>query len=270
MTDKGHCKHGEFILREGCPQCLAEKWGKPQDTRRAERELGPEESAKGLLQSDSTTTAIVKVKPQTDEAVIALHEQSLKLEQYAVALIIASDGDVKSATNDLSIISGLKKAIEDKRKEYTQPINDHLKAVNEAFKTFTDPLNNADKVTRQKILDYRQEQERIRQEQERINQLRLEAARAEMELKGELTESVDLIEMQPGQPNHYRTDSGTLGTMKVRKYRVVDFAKLPDQYKIENSALLNKVVKAGIPEIPGVEIYTEETLRVNTRKEVET
>ena len=25
ITDKGHCKHGEFILTEGCPQCIAER-----------------------------------------------------------------------------------------------------------------------------------------------------------------------------------------------------------------------------------------------------
>jgi len=149
-----------------------------QETGRAELELGSEESAEGLLQSYSTTTAVVKVKPEADEAVIALHEQSLKLEQYAVALVLTSDGDVKSATNDLSIISGLKKAIEDKRKEYTQPINDHLKAVNEAFKSFTEPLDRADRITRDKVLEYRQEQERIRQEQERINAMRLEAAQA--------------------------------------------------------------------------------------------
>ena len=24
-TDKGKCPHGEFILTEGCPQCMAEK-----------------------------------------------------------------------------------------------------------------------------------------------------------------------------------------------------------------------------------------------------
>jgi len=53
--------------------------------------------------------------------------------------------------------------------------------------------------------------------------------------------------------------------MKIRKYRVINFAELPDQYKIENSALLNKVVKAGIHEIPGVEIYLEDTLRTTSR-----
>lgn len=210
-------------------------------------------------------TVLVKVKPQTDEAVIALHGQSLKLEQYAVALVIASNDDIKSATNDLSIISGLKKVIEDKRKEYTQPINEHLKAVNEAFKVFTEPLVNADKVTRQKILDYRHEQERIRQEQERINQMRLEAAHAEMELKGELTESVELVETQSEQPNHYRTEAGTLGRMLVRKWEVVDLSLVPDEYKMVDAAKIGKVVRAGIPSILGIRIWEEETLRVTTK-----
>ena len=25
MSDKGHCKHGEFLLVDGCPQCIEEK-----------------------------------------------------------------------------------------------------------------------------------------------------------------------------------------------------------------------------------------------------
>jgi len=88
-----------------------------------------------------------------------------------------------------------------------------------------------------------------------------------MELKGELSESVDLVEVTPEAPRRVHTEMGTVGQRMIRNDRTVDFALLPDQYKIENSALLNKVVKAGIPEIPGVEIYEEPTLTVNTRKE---
>ncbi|GAJ13993.1 unnamed protein product, partial [marine sediment metagenome] len=38
-TEKGHCKHGEFILREGCPQCMAERrqQGEPANTHRPYR-----------------------------------------------------------------------------------------------------------------------------------------------------------------------------------------------------------------------------------------
>jgi len=84
-------------------------------------------------------------------------------------------------------------------------------------------------------------------------------------LNGHAIEPVALVEVIPEAPKRIHTDMGSSGTMKIRKYRVVSFAELPDQYKIENSALLNKVVKAGIPSIPGVEIYLEDTLRVSTR-----
>ena len=211
------------------------------------------------------STALIQVRPEGNEAIMAIYQEGIKLQEIANARLIVTDNDVMEATNDLSIIARLRKAIEEKRKEYVGPINDHLKAVNEAFKQFVFPLEIADKLTRQQVLDYRAEQDRLRREQERINELRMEAARAEMELKGELTEPVGLVGVKEVQPARYRTDMGTLGTMKVRKYRVVNFVELPDQYKIENSALLNKVVKAGIPSIPGVEIYEEETLRVSPK-----
>lgn len=211
-------------------------------------------------------TALVKVRPEADEGVIALHEQSLKLEQYATALVITNDGDIKNATNDLSIISGLKKAIEEKRKEYTQPINDHLKAVNEAFKALVEPLTQADKITRTKILNYRAEQERQRQEAEDIDRLKREAAEREAALKGTLVEKIEIVPAPAPSPDRYRTDMGTLGKAVIWKFEVIDFSLLPDRFKMENATLIGKVVRAGEREIPGVKIWPEETLKVTTRK----
>jgi len=211
------------------------------------------------------TTALVKVRPQADEAVIALHEQSLKLEQYATALVITSDNDIKSATNDLSIISGLKKAIEEKRKEYTQPINDHLKAVNEAFKAFTEPLVNADKVTRGKILDYRAEQDRRHQEALQIAWLEREAAERRAALTGEPVVVPEAVEATPAPPTHYRAEMGTLGKAGIRKWEVVDLELVPNEYKMIDSVKIGKVVRAGIPSIPGIRIWVEDSLRVTTK-----
>ena len=210
------------------------------------------------------STAIVRIKPDIDETVIALYKEACSLQEHAEARAITSDEDIKSATNDLSLISKLKKAIEDKRKEYVGPINDHLKTINDAFKLFALPLNSADSITRQKILDYRKEQERIRQEQERINELRLEAARAEMQLKGELAESVGIVEVKPEQPKHYRTEAGTLGTVPIKKWEVVDFKLVPDDYKMIDATKVGKVVRAGVPSIPGIRIWEEDSLRVTT------
>jgi len=210
-------------------------------------------------------TALIQIRPDTDEKVVSLYQEAVKLQQYAEARVIQSDGDIKVATDDLSIIAKFKKAIEEKRKEYVGPINEHLKAVNKVFQDFTAPLTEADSITRQKILDYRKEQERIRQEQERINALRLEAARAEMELKGELAESVGIVEVKPEQPKHYRTETGTLGTVPIKKWEVVDFKLVPDEYKIIDATKVGKVVRAGVPSIPGIRIWEEETLRITPK-----
>ena len=211
------------------------------------------------------TTAIVKIYPQGDNAVVLLYNEGVRLRQYAEARVVKTDGDVKGATNDLSLISKLKKAIEEKRKEYVGPINEHLKSVNDAFKQFTEPLVQADAITRQKVLDYRKEQERIRREQERINQLRLEVAQAEMKLKGELTEPVGLVEVKPEQPEHYRAEMGTLGKFMVPKFELVDFSLVPDEYKILDTVKVGKVVRAGLRSIPGIRIWEEESIRVTTK-----
>lgn len=210
-------------------------------------------------------TALVRVKPELDNSVILLYQESCRLLDFAQVRIIRADDDVKAATDDLSIIARLKKAIEEKRRGYTGPINDHLKAVNAAFQEFTAPLTEADIITRQKVKDYRVEQERIRQEQERINRLRMEAAEAEMKLRDELTEPVDLVEVAPAPAEHYRTESGTLGTMKVRKWEVENLDLIPREYLMIDATKIGKVVRAGIPSISGIRIWEEESLRVTTK-----
>ncbi len=213
-----------------------------------------------------TQEAMIKVSPEGDEVVLNLKAAAVKLESYAICLTVSTNVDVKKVTDDLSMLAYLKKAFEDKRKEYVGPINDHLKSVNEAFKSLTAPLLSADSILRGKVLAYRQEQEHIRTEEEDINALRLAAAQKEMKLKGDLSESVDLVEVREEQPERYRAEAGTLGTAKIPKWELIDFALLPDRFKMENATLIGKVVRAGEREIPGVRIWLEESLRVTTPK----
>jgi len=219
-----------------------------------------------LEQIEVPTTALVHILPSANTEVMALHQEGQKALQYAQARVVQSDDDVKLATDDLSIIATRKKVMEEQRTSYTKPLNDHLKAVNEAFKRFMEPWNEADTLNRSKILAYRAEQERVRQEQERINQLREEAARAEMQLTGELSEPVGLVELAPAPATGYSTGAGQLGTVKIKKWEVSDLKLVPLEYMVIDAAKVGKVVRAGIPSIPGIRIWEEEGLRVTARK----
>jgi hypothetical protein len=211
------------------------------------------------------TTALVHVRPDANAEVVALYSEGVKALEWAQLRVICDDLDVKIATDDLSVISTRKKVMEEQRKSYTGPLNDHLKMVNEAFKRFMEPWNQADVLSRSKILTYRAEQERQRQEQERINRLREEVARAEMELKGEISEPVGLVQVAEEAPARYRTDTGTTGTAKIKKWEVVDLKLVPLEYMMIDASKVGKVVRAGIPSIPGIRIWEEEGLRITPR-----
>ena len=215
----------------------------------------------------NTETAVIKVNPYIDHAVLSLQEQAVSLRTFAECRLIIGDDDVKAATNDLSILAKLKKQIEEKRKEYVGPINEHLKFINDCFKTVVTPLEQADQITGKKILDYRAAEQKKADEIAEINRMRVEAAQREAKLSGtgEISEPVVVIETPIAPATTIRADIGTLGTMKIWKFEVIDFAQLPDEYKMVDAVKLGKVVRAGLHNISGVKVWAEDTLKVSAK-----
>lgn len=155
--------------------------------------------------------------------------------------------------------------MEAKRKDYLQPFQDHIKETNEIYKTLMLPVEQADKVTREKMMTYQREQERIRREQEEINRLRMEAAQKEASLNnGEIKEPINLVEVINVQKK-VNADMGTLGTMKIKKWEVEDITRVPAEYLQVDSVAIGKLVRAGIKSIPGIRIWEEEILKVVNR-----
>ncbi len=204
-------------------------------------------------------------KPKTDQEFVTLGTQAISLSTFALTRVINSADDLGAATNDINIIKQLQKQAEEKLASYIKPFKEYIDEVKAAFKLILDPLEVAYNTNRAKSKAFLQEQERKQREAEEINRQKEELARREAAFKdGEVTINTEPVAVPPAI-KRVRAETGSMSTMKIRKYRVVDFAKLPDQYKIENSALLNKVTKAGIHDILGVEFYFETTLRVDTR-----
>lgn len=218
------------------------------------------------MQEQEARTTQIQIRPEINPQIMSYFEQGVKLLNYAEARAIAGIEDLKAATDDLSVIANLKKALEEKRREYTKPLQDHLKGINDTFKMLMAPIETADQVTRKKILAFQAEQDRIRREEEEINRLRLEAAQKEAALhNGEISEPVQLVEVSPEAPKRISTDMGMVKTTTIWKFEVIDFSLLPDRFKMENATLIGKVVRAGEREIPGVRIWCEDSLRVTPR-----
>lgn len=218
-----------------------------------------------MTQHTTETTALVNINPTGEPRIAQLAEQATALLRSAVAKAIDSVEAVKDATDDLLILGALKSQLETKRKEYTIPLNDHLKAINDAFKSITEPLLQAEQIMKGKVLAYKHEQDRLRHEEEEINRLRLEAARKEMELKGELSESIGQLEVRPEPSRVDRTDFSTGVVKRVWKFEVTDKAQLPLEYLEPDLVKIRRVVLAGVA-IPGVKAWQEDSLSVGGRQ----
>ena len=211
--------------------------------------------------------ALTRINPREDLAIMALYDEAKILLEYANMRVIATLDDTKAATNDLSLIAKLKKAMEAKRKDYLLPFQEHVKEVNDTYKLLMAPVEQADEVTRSKVTNFNREQERIRQEQEKINALRMEAATKEAALNnGEIKESVVLVEViQPVKK--VIADLASSGMRANWTYEVTDFAALPNEYKLPNTSMLNSLAKSikDSRTIPGLRIYNDPTLAVRSK-----
>ena len=163
------------------------------------------------------------------------------------------------------MIAQVKKGLAAIKTEYVKPIKGHLDDVNAAFNMILKPLEEADSITRAAILAYRAAAQKRAAEAEAINRQAEELARKQAEFSGTGEFTVDTTpKVAPAVVDKVRTDIGSAGVMKVTKWELVDKAAVPEDYKILDAAKITKIVKAG-GSIPGIRVYTEDTLRVNTR-----
>ncbi len=190
---------------------------------------------------DITETSLV-LRPGEDIEVHWYFLEAIKLLDYAEHRAIKTLDDAQTATNDLSIISKLKKAMDAKRKEKLAPHEAQVKAIRDTYTYLMTPVLEAERITKSKQVAFLQEQERIKREQEEINRKRMEAAQAEMKLKGELTESVNLVEVTEA-PEHIRAELGVTGMVDHWVFEVVDFSQVPDEYKVVDSTMLNAIAR---------------------------
>lgn len=205
--------------------------------------------------------------PGTDVEVISYYEEGRKLQSYAESRVITSLEDTKTATDDLSIIARLKKAMEERRRQYLKPHEAAKKAINETYEKLMAPVLAADKITRAKVTAFRQEQDRKRAEAEAIEREKLALARREEALTGEHTVDLTPVDMPPEQPKIIRSDSGIASSTQNWKFEVVDFNILPNEYKMADEVKIGKVVRAtkGTVAILGVRMWPEDGLRVTTK-----
>lgn len=217
------------------------------------------------MEVNEQTTAVIDIRPDLDQGIAALKGSIGSLLDYVKALSVDSQEDVTKATEELTIIANLKKELTATQREWTRPIVAYRDSILGVFKSVEAPLLEADQLLRGKVLAYQAQVRKDAEEAERIRVLEEQVARDKAALNGTPAVAVEAVAVPTPQPTT-KGELGDSGQVMITKYRVEDFGKLPDKYKLPNDTLIGKLVRAGETDIPGVLIWKELTLAIRAKK----
>ena len=164
---------------------------------------------------------------------------------------LATVQDVDNASAILKELRDTERTIEEKRQEFVKPLNQSLKAINETFRRIAQPLVNARLVLSRRVLDWKI-----------IETRRIEAEEARRRKIQEAHEKAGHQISAPVVIERLENKIGNTQTRKVWKFKVVDFSQVPDTFKVLNQVAINEMIRQGIRQIKGLEIYQEEQLSI--------
>lgn len=173
--------------------------------------------------------------------------QAVELCEFLSCAPCATPQEEAWFSSTLSSVRGLLKGLEEERTALTQPLLSVKRAIDGMFAPATSPLKQAEGVIREKLAGAA----RLRLAAETAARLAAETAAAE-------GRHADVIDALASAPEAVATTGSSARV--VKKWRVVNFAAVPDSFKAVNERLLDDAAKLGV-EVDGIEFYDDVAVR---------
>ena len=202
-----------------------------------------------------------------------------KLQNQAQQIIINSPETYNEAADIVAKLKESGSTLKILKESITKPLNEALKNARGMFAPVEDDHEKAEMLIKRKLLDYKQEQDRLVREKEAAIARKLAEEKAKLDAQvaaGQITEekaeekfdkklekaeekidTIDRIE------NTTKSKNGSVQVRKIKKVRIVDESLVPRSYLQVNEVLVRKDALSGVA-IPGVEVYEEESLSIST------
>jgi hypothetical protein len=195
-----------------------------------------------------------------DEPVIDVLTKEIT-ELSATKITVKSDADMMAASEWLVRFRKKRKDVDEQFDVPIKGLKAEVKQLQDQRDKLTAPLSQAEARLSSEILAYRQKQQAAAAAaQAKLN------AQHERKIEKAIEKGKDVADIAPpvqvaAPAKSVQTDAGGVTARKVKKHRIVDESLIPDTYWIVDEAKVGKAVRAGI-EVPGVQVWDEETLSV--------
>ena len=175
---------------------------------------------------------------------------------------------LEQATTMALQVKKLEKDITAAKDKITRPYFEFKRDADALTKSYVTRLGQIMSALEPKIIACRRKLDAERQEQERRMQAEAAAnaakAKAEAEALG-VEAAPAVVPVGHKAETVTRTDAGAAHTRTVWKFKVQDETRVPREYLVLSDKLVNEAIRQGVRNIPGLEIFQEESLTIKTK-----
>ena len=203
------------------------------------------------------------IHPETELGVDYLGDIAAAVQE-SKQLHIITDGHVDKAAFYIKHFKQVKKNIETVRKQIVEPYNRKIRSINKDFKAIINAFESEPERLGSELTDYMRKKRELEE---------IERAKEQRELDDALIKEAEIFDDESVldvdtkvEIRRQKLDTQHLTTMRVKRWRLIDFDKVPREFLLLDEAALNKIRKAdefdAVSNIPGIEFYTDEVARL--------
>jgi len=207
---------------------------------------------------------VSKLTPEVEKQAALVEQQATDIVSTLTSAFpgteIATEAELEQASQALTGITKNLNEWEQTRKQIVGPANAFVRHINDLWKMRTEPVRAEEVRIRRMMGDFRAKEARRRQEE-------YEAALKEsQEFFANGSPIPEVVAPIPEDVTRkVETENGSVQFTTVWKWAVEDEAQIPREYFALDTVKLNKVVKAGLRNIPGIRVYSEQVPAVRSR-----
>lgn len=193
-----------------------------------------------------------------------IEKEVLKLQKEFPTMSVKSAEDATKVTEWANGLNTRLKRVEELRKSFVAPLNDHVKMINNMFKMQSEPLEKMLAGVKRLLSDfYLEEQRKADIEDERKRKIR-EAANAKREEKGQ-SEIIIPVAQVARVDSTLKTSTGKSTATKVWQFEIINEDAIPREFCISDDRKIREAIKNGAREIAGVRVYEDYKMSLTGR-----
>jgi hypothetical protein len=201
---------------------------------------------------DTKTSPVIENNTKVLSSIVTKLEAIPKVE-------ITDTQSLTQATEYLSQANKYLDTLTKDKETMTKPLNEALKAIRAKYKPTETKLELIISEIRQALTIYQTEQIRLKKIEEDKIVSRIGDGKGHIKIET----AVAKIEALPEVQKKTTTDSGSISFKTVKKFRIVNIARIPRDLMIPNEKAIEEQMKSGYS-VEGVEYY-EEQVPINRR-----